>query len=80
MMTLSDLAISTTFIVLYVVIAHIGRKILDKFTSIQGLVKELILETLAAAELCATCFGKQLLITNNNNKYTHFNILISLKN
>lgn len=57
-MTLSDLAISTTFIILYVAIAHVARKVLDKFTSIQGLVKELILETLAAAELCSTCFGK----------------------
>lgn len=71
-MTLSDLAISTTFIIFYVVIAHLARKVLNKFTSIQGLVKELILESLAAAELCSTCFGECLSGPMNRNRLINF--------
>lgn len=55
-MSLADLGVSALFIILSCVIAQVSRKVLDKFSSIHGLVKELILEAIAAAELCSTCF------------------------
>lgn len=63
-MSLVDLAISCSFIVLCCVLAQTARKIVDKVSSFHGLVKELILEAIAAAELCSTCFeliiGKEI--------------------
>jgi aquaporin rerated protein, invertebrate len=56
MATLTDLLISSAFIVLCCVLAQVARKVLDRFSSIHGLVRELILEAIAAAELCSTCF------------------------
>lgn len=56
MATFTDLLISSAFIVLCCVLAQVARKVLDRFSSIHGLVKELILEAIAAAELCSTCF------------------------
>lgn len=61
-MSLSDLAISGVFIIFCCVAAQTARKVLDRFTSIHGLVKELLLEAIAAAELCSTCF--ELIIGN----------------
>lgn len=55
-MSLNDLLISSAFIGICCALAQTARKILDRFTSIHGLVKELILEAIAAAELCSTCF------------------------
>lgn len=55
-MALTDLLISSAFIVLCCALAQTARKVLDRFASINGLVKELILEAIAAAELCSTCF------------------------
>lgn len=55
-MSLTDLLISSAFIVICCALAQVARKLLDRFTSIHGLVKELILEAIAAAELCSTCF------------------------
>lgn len=55
-MSLTDLLISSAFIVICCTLAQVARKALDRFTSIHGLVKELILEAIAAAELCSTCF------------------------
>lgn len=56
MANLTDFVISASFIVLCCVLAQVARKILDRISSIHGLVKELILEAIAAAELCSTCF------------------------
>lgn len=53
---LSELLVSSAFIVLCCVLAQVARKVLERFSSIHGLVKELILEAIAAAELCSTCF------------------------
>lgn len=55
-MALTDLVISSAFIVLCCALAQTARKVLERFSSIHGLVKELILEAIAAAELCSTCF------------------------
>lgn len=62
-MSLNDLLISSAFIVVCCALAQTARKLLDRFTSIHGLVKELILEAIAAAELCSTCF--ELIIGDN---------------
>lgn len=56
MSSMVDLLISSAFIVLCCVLAQVARKLLGRFSSIHGLVKELILEAIAAAELCSTCF------------------------
>nr|BAQ25600.1 Lhip1 aquaporin [Belgica antarctica] len=63
-MALNDLLISSAFIVLCCALAQTARKVLDRFSSINGLVKELILEAIAAAELCSTCF--ELIIVADN--------------
>lgn len=55
-MALTDLLISSAFIILCCALAQVARKVLDRFSSINGLVKELFLEAIAAAELCSTCF------------------------
>ena len=55
-MSLINLGVSAGFIVLTLALAQLSRKILEKFSSIHGLVKELILEAIAAAELCSACF------------------------
>jgi aquaporin rerated protein, invertebrate len=59
-----DLIISASFIVLCCVLAQLARRILDRVPSIHGLVKELFLEAIAAAELCSTCF--ELIIVADN--------------
>lgn len=64
-----DLLISSSFIVLCCALAQVGRKLLDRFASIHGLVKELFLEAIAAAELCSTCFE---LIIGNVDVKSHF--------
>ena len=66
---MSDLLISTLFIVLCCIAAEFARKILDRFSSIHGLVKELFLEAIAAAELCSTCF--ELIIGEREKEYRH---------
>jgi aquaporin rerated protein, invertebrate len=66
-MSMTDLLISSAFIVLCCGLAQVARKVLDRFTSIHGLVKELILEAIAAAELCSTCF--ELIIGNVDKKF-----------
>jgi aquaporin rerated protein, invertebrate len=70
-MSLVDLLISSSFIIFCCLAAQTARKILNRFTSIHGLVKELILEAIAAAELCSTCFeliiGTAATIFNTTN-------------
>lgn len=56
MANLTDFIISASFIVLCCALAQVARKVIDRISSIHGLVKELILEAIAAAELCSTCF------------------------
>jgi aquaporin rerated protein, invertebrate len=70
MASLSDLLISSAFIVLCCALAQVARKVLDRFSSIHGLVKELILEAIAAAELCSTCF--ELIIGKREQETFHF--------
>lgn len=55
-MGLSELGVSAAFIILSCGLAQTARKILNRFSSIEGFVKELFLEAIAAAELCSTCF------------------------
>lgn len=74
---MTDLLISSAFIVLCCGLAQVARKVLDRFTSIHGLVKELILEAIAAAELCSTCF--ELIIGNVYKKSSlNFQIILDL--
>lgn len=49
------LGISTAFICLVCILACIARKFAKKLAR-EGLVQELFLEAIAAAELCASCF------------------------
>ena len=65
-MSLVDLIISCSFIVLCCILAQTARKILDRVSSIHGLAKELFLEAIAAAELCSTCF--ELIIGEDNSE------------
>lgn len=62
-MSLVDLVISCSFIVLCCILAQTARKIIHRVSSINGFVKELIFEAIAAAELCSTCF--ELIIGEN---------------
>lgn len=61
-MGLVELGVSAGFIILTCLLAQAARKVIDRISSIHGLVKELILEATAAAELCACCF--ELIIGN----------------
>lgn len=54
-MTLTALGISTAFIGLICILACIARKFAKKLAR-EGLIQELFLEAIAAAELCACCF------------------------
>lgn len=54
-MSLVDLGISTGFIGAINVAALIARTLVGRLVK-EGLVKELIFEAIAAAELCACCF------------------------
>lgn len=54
-MALPALAVSTAFIGLVCIAACIARKFAKKLAR-EGLVQELLLEAIAAAELCACCF------------------------
>lgn len=75
-MSLVDLVISCSFIVLCCVLAQAARKIVDRVSSIHGLVKELILEAIAAAELCSTCF--ELIIVADNFGVATYAIVLFL--
>jgi hypothetical protein len=61
-MGLAELGVSAVFIILTCGLAQAARKVIDRISSIHGLVKELILEAIAAAELCGCCF--ELIIGN----------------
>lgn len=49
------LAVSTAFIGICSLLAHVGRSFVEKLIK-PGLVQELLYEAIAAAELCACCF------------------------
>jgi aquaporin rerated protein, invertebrate len=68
MATLTDFIISVIFIASCCVLAQIARKVINGLSSIHGLVKELIVEAIAAAELCSTCF--ELIIGENCDSST----------
>ncbi len=65
-MSLVDLGISTAFIGAISVAALIARTLVERRAK-EGLVKELIFEAIAAAELCACCF--ELIIGKENFSY-----------
>lgn len=75
-MPLVDLIISASFIVLCCVLAQLARRILDRIPSIHGLVKDLFLEAIAAAELCSTCF--ELIIVADNYGVATYAIFLFL--
>lgn len=54
-MSLTALGVSTGFIIFVSLLAIVGRIIVKRFFK-EGLVRELLYEGIAAAELCAACF------------------------
>lgn len=54
-MSLGSLIVSTAYMGLTCALAQLARKLNAKFTR-EGLVRQLINEAIAAAELCACCF------------------------
>jgi aquaporin rerated protein, invertebrate len=63
MATITDFIISIIFITSCCFLAQIARKVINRLSSINGFVKELFMEAIAAAELCSTCF--ELIIGEN---------------